>query len=447
MRKKSKEINIIPSIRRIAPNALAYPIFIRYTNDNEQFGEKSMQTNRISPKTKNAVLLGGMCSVAYLAVYIARNALSVVSPQILQLGVFTTEQLGTLSSVYFIAYAIGQLINGIVGNRVKGKYMISFGLILSAAGLLAIPYLEGKIWAVVAFYGFSGFCLAMIYGPMVRLVAESVPDYATQCSVGYTLSSFLGSPVAGLLAAGLTWRWVFLSSGSILMVMGAVCLLVFRLFEKKGIICYPWQGQQKKSAAGSVKLLIKRQIIRFTFVSVLTGVVRTTVVFWLPTYLSSYLQFAPETASLIYTVSTLALSCSIFLAVFAYERLKRNMRLALLLSFAAAAVCFLAIFFVHQPALNVVLLVLAILFGNSASNLMWSCYCPGLHDTGMVSGATGYLDFCSYMAASVASAVFANAVGDIGWSGLILAWTGLMFCGVIVALWPSKQTDKRSVLL
>ncbi len=404
-----------------------------------------MGEKRISQKAKNAILLGGMCSIAYLAVYIARNALSAASPQILQGGIFTTEQIGTMSSVYFIAYAFGQLINGIIGNRVKGKYMIGFGLLLAAIGNLALPYLAGLPGAAVAFYGSSGFCLAMIYGPMTKMVAENAEEYASKCSVGYTLASFLGSPVAGLLAASLSWRWVFFTSGGILLAMGIICLMVFALYEKKDVIRYGQYQQKEQEATGGIKLLIKRQIVRFTFVSILTGVVRTTVVFWLPTYLSSHLNFSPDTAALIFTVATLALSVSVFIAVFAYEKLK-NMQRVLLTAFACSAVCFIAVFFVAQPAVNVVLLALAILFSNSAASLMWSCYCPGLRDTGMVSGATGFLDFCSYMAASVASKLFANAVGNIGWSGLILVWFGLMVCGVVVAILPASKSENKQLL-
>ena len=96
-----------------------------------------MSKKSLSPLAKNALLLGTMCSIAYLAVYVARNALSAASPQILQDGVFTTAQIGNMSSIYFITYAIGQLINGVIGDKVKGKYMISFGLMLAAIGNLA----------------------------------------------------------------------------------------------------------------------------------------------------------------------------------------------------------------------------------------------------------------------------------------------------------------------
>ena len=80
-----------------------------------------------------------------------------------------------------------------------------------------------------------------------------------------------------------------------------------------------------------------------------------------------------------------------------------------------------------NPWLNIVLIVLAIMASNGAATMIWSRYCPGLRDTGMVSAATGFLDFVSYMAAAVSSTLFANAVSGIGWSnlkhtGVELAW-------------------------
>ncbi|MBQ5816487.1 MAG: hypothetical protein IIW33_03380, partial [Oscillospiraceae bacterium] len=106
--------------------------------------------------------------------------------------------------------------------------------------------------------------------------------------------------------------------------------------------------------------------------------------------------------------------------------------------------CFLLIFFVKIPILNIVLLVLAIMSSNSAATMLWSRYCPSLRDTGMVSAATGFLDFVSYMAAAASSSLFANAVSDIGWGNLILVWAGLMLLGVVVALpYKKKKRDEH----
>ena len=79
-------------------------------------------------------------------------------------------------------------------------------------------------------------------------------------------------------------------------------------------------------------------------------------------------------------------------------------------------------------------MILAIISANCAASMLWSVYCPRLKDTGMVSSATGFLDFMSYMAAAISSSIFANAVSTIGWKGLILVWFALMTAGIIIAL-------------
>ena len=139
-----------------------------------------------------------------------------------------------------------------------------------------------------------------------------------------------------------------------------------------------------------------------------------------------------------YTVATFVISFTTFIAVFIYERLKRNMDLTILLMFGVSSLAFLLVYLLKAPMLNMICIVLAIMASNGAATMLWSRYCPSLRDTGMVSGATGFLDFVSYMAASASSTIFANAVADIGWGNLILVWMGLMIFGVVVAL-PYKR--------
>ena len=135
---------------------------------------------------------------------------------------------------------------------------------------------------------------------MTKLVAENTdPIHATRCSLGYMFASFFGSPLAGVLSAALTWPMVFSVSSIVLLVMAASCFICFHALELKGIIRYGQYQKPKTGAGGGVKLLIKHRIIKFIFISIITGVVRTAVVFWLPTYLSQHLSFASDTAALL----------------------------------------------------------------------------------------------------------------------------------------------------
>ena len=396
-----------------------------------------MKWNSLSRSARNAILIGTLCSASYLAVYVARNVLSAVTPQMIDPGTGVTdeERIGFLSSVYFIMYAVGQLINGAIGDKIKAHFMISTGLLMAGVANVLFVYLPQNSVSSILAYGISGFFLSMIYGPMTKVVAENTePHHATRCSLGYTFSSFFGSPLAGIAAAALVWQSVFWVAGGALVGMAAVCLVLFLVMERRGIVKYGQYKTEKKGKTGAVGVLIRHRIVKFSLISILTGVVRTTVVFWLPTYINQHLGFDTNTSAALFTAATLVISLTTFVAVFVYERLGRNMDLTILLMFALSTVFFLLVFFVSQPAVNIALLVLAIMASNSAATMLWSRYCPSLRDTGMVSGATGFLDFLSYMAAAVSSSVFSGAVSDIGWPGLILVWTGLVALGILVAL-------------
>lgn len=387
-------------------------------------------------KAMNAICIGVLCSLSYLAVYYARNLLSAISPHMGE----SEEYIGTLSSVYFGVYAVGQLINGYLGNRVKAKYMISLGLFLAGIANLLFPILlpVSKFGAIVA-YGATGFFLSMIYGPMTKIVAENTElVYATRCTLGYQFSSFIGAPMAGVMASVIVWQGVVYSCSAFLTGMAVVFFIVCTGFEKKGVVSYNQFDTPKEEKKGGVALLIKRGIIKFTIISIVTGVIRTTVMFWMPTYFTNYLGYTAESSSSIFAVTTFIISFTTFIVIFIYEKLKRNMNLTMLIMFTTATIFFMLLYLVKDPVINIVIMVIAIMASAGAATMMWSRYCPSLRDTGMVSGATGYLDFISYMSAAASSKIFSNAVSTIGWGKLILIWAGLMVIGVIVCL-PVKK--------
>ena len=261
--------------------------------------------------------------------------------------------------------------------------------------------------------------------------------------MGYTFASFFGSPMAGITAAVLAWQSVFVSGTVIMTVMAIVAFLCFSLFERNGIVKYGQYKRSKEKGQG-VGVLIKHRIIKFTLISMITGVIRTSVVFWMPTYIAQHLGFSSEQSAMIFTVATFVISLTTFITIFIYEKLGNNMDLTILLMFITSAIAFAALFAISEPVVNICIFVVAIMASNGAATMLWSRYCPSLRDTGMVSSATGFLDFVSYMSAAVSTTLFANAVNVVGWGNLILIWLGLVVCGIVVAL-PYQKLKKSKV--
>lgn len=392
---------------------------------------------------KNSLYLGTLCAFSYLAVYFARNILSAVSPQMLESSNYTVELIGTLSSCWMILYAIGQLINGIIGDHVSAKYMVSGGLLFAGICNLVLPFSTSEALITTA-YGLSGFFLSMIYAPIVRVVSEStLPHYASRACLGFTFSSFLGSPLAGLAALIFNWKAAFIFCSIFQIVMSIICYILFSVFEKKQIIKYLPRNKEKGNH-GSFKILFKHQIVKFTFVAMLTGIVRTSVLFWIPTYTSQYLSYTSKTSATIYTVITLIMSfASYFNILIVYERIfKRKQAPMLFAMFGLSAIFFICMPFISNSMINVICLGLALFTASGCANILWSVYCPSLKETGMVSSATGWLDFMSYIAAAIANILFANAVDAIGWTNLIIVWAVLMFAGVLIFI-PLKFSKKQ----
>ena len=119
------------------------------------------------------------------------------------------------------------------------------------------------------------------------------------------------------------------------------------------------------------------------------------------------------------------------------------MYLTIHVGFGLASVFFLLAYFIRQPKYNIVFMILALLASNCVSEMIWAIYCPGLRSTGLVSSATGFLDFVSYLGAAFSSIIFAKAVIQIGWGKLILVWFGLMIlsaAGVTLKM-PGKNRE------
>ena len=115
----------------------------------------------ISQKAKKAICLGSLCSISYLAVYIARNILGAVTPQMIEVG-YSESFIGTISSVYFVCYAVGQLINGSIGDKIHAKWMICVGLFGAGVSNLVFSQVAGADIPAVVAYGLTGFFLSMI---------------------------------------------------------------------------------------------------------------------------------------------------------------------------------------------------------------------------------------------------------------------------------------------
>ncbi len=196
-------------------------------------------------KVQSAWRIGSLCIATYLASYVTRNILSVSTPEMINEAFFTKEYTGLLSSVCFIFYAVGQLINGFIGDMVHPKYMIIMGLGVSSISTFAIPLFDNRIIHFTAF-ALIGFGLSMLRGPLMKVISENTAaTHARMICTLFSMAGFAGPLIASLLSIFFEWRAVFTVTGIISVFITVASVTVISLLEKRGEIKFtPKKGKR-----------------------------------------------------------------------------------------------------------------------------------------------------------------------------------------------------------
>lgn len=394
-------------------------------------------------KVQSAWRIGSLCIATYLASYVTRNILSVSTPEIIKEAFFTKEYTGLLSSVCFIFYAVGQLINGFIGDMVHPKYMIIMGLGVSSISTFAIPLFDNRIIHFTAF-ALIGFGLSMLRGPLMKVISENTAaTHARMICTLFSMAGFAGPLIASLLSIFFEWRAVFTVTGIISVFITVVSVTVISLLEKRGEIKFT--PKKEKGVLNSILSVFKLEDFFFyMFISAIGEIAGSSITFWIPTYTTEHLGFSGDAASTIYSVVSLTTLFTPFITLVIYEKLIRNgVKLALVM-YVLSAVFFIAVRFTAAPLVNVIMLIIAKMAAAAASSIVWSAYIPGLARSGKVSSANGVIDAAGYAMASLANVIFSGSVSRLGWSGIVNMWYIIMLIGAAASAGKLLLRKKQS---
>ena len=138
-------------------------------------------------------------------------------------------------------------------------------------------------------------------------------------------------------------------------------------------------------------------------------------------------------------------ACMPFVTLMIFNAIGERDILMMRTGFALVTALFFSLIFIHNPWANVAVLILALMGMSTVSALLWSIYIPGLGKTGRVSSVNGILDCMGYVAAALANLLFAGFIKNVGWTGILLLWTGIGVIGLIVTLCvKAKKKESQS---
>lgn len=241
--------------------------------------------HNLSREEKGVILMRLMMFTVTLS---SLNALTfnVVIPEISEEFNLTLAQVSWLSSAYTLIYAFGTVTYGKLSDRIQLKSLLTFGLSVFAAGSL-IGFISQTFWVALL-----GRCLQSVGAAAVPAIALIIPvRYFTpgkrgtalsMTAVGVALGGALAPVVSALIVSFANWRWLFLPSLLLLLLLPLYRQYLEHEPKKDSPTLFDWLGGGLLAASISLLLLgVTNQVwsyLPFGFITLILFIVRIRAV-------------------------------------------------------------------------------------------------------------------------------------------------------------------------
>ena len=408
-------------------------------------------------KSKNKWLAGRsekllikLCCIVYFISYVTRLNFSASMSEIIQIGLLTEAAAGLIGTMLFITYGVGQLISGALGDKIPPQTLILFGLLSTSASNIMFPFFS-QTWILCLIWGVNGFAQAMLWPPMVKLLAAYLKGESYSKGTFWVISASQLATVAIYLLVPLCiryigWESIFIVSSALAAVVSFLWAFGFHRLEK---VLLP--GNRKCSvenkAASFKGIFISSGLFLIVIAIVMLGILRGGITSWMPMFMGEVFHLSTE-ISILSTVwlPIFSIVC-IYFAECLFRKLFNNEVVEAMFFFGIALISCL-ILNIFSNAVVSIICAASITGCMHAVNLMLVGYVPGrFKKYGKVSLVSGITNSFTYIGSAASSFGFAFIATAYGWKILTFVWLGVCIIALIflisaVSFWR-KQLRKE----
>ena len=301
----------------------------------------------------------------------------------------------------------------------------------------------------------NGFFQAMLWPPMVRIMAECMNDkwYKNSCvlvsmaSSGATIAIYLVTPVC-IQVSG--WRAAFFLPAALGILAALFWYGNTRKLEVGNRTVPEAEGAGNPGAAEGekcdgkhslfVQLIVDAPLLLILLAIILQGMLRDGITTWMPVYMSE--TFGMSNAKSILSAAALPLFSvfSVLLASLLLDRLKSEVFTAACL-FGLGALSGIAMLAAFDSLPVLCILMMTLITGCAHGiNLMLISRVPR-HFTryGKVSSVSGILNSATYVGSSLSTYGFGAVAEQAGWMQVVVIWIAVCAAGMCVMLLARKK--------
>jgi sugar phosphate permease len=390
------------------------------------------------PFTRADQLLIVITWLTYASFYLGRLNISPALPVIADDLAIGLGQVGILGTVFFVSYAIGQVIMGQLGNIFNPRLIIFAGLVLIALSNVLFSW-QRSLVTMSVLWGVNGLAQAMGWGPMLRVLSSHLsPAQVSRISVFFSISFQIGTAVAwglaGFLVATGRWQNAFLVPGILLLII-ALAWLRSGINVKENIV-------SPSRFKLSDMLLDVRELLPILATTACVGFVYIGILLWLPTLILEWDHIQPGLSGVTTAIFPLVGIPGMLLAgrlLVRQANVKQTIMVFLLILLGCLVLTYLS------RALAQSLFVLAtVMVVSGLAGLLLSSTPLLLSNQARVSSAGGLLTAVWSAAGGLSGTIVGSVAEVAGWSAVILLWGGATI-GAIIALFTVLNIQSQKV--
>ena len=401
-------------------------------------------------------LLPVMFCLVYFTSYITRINYAAVLPEVVDSLGITNEMAGLAVTGGFVSYGLGQLLVGWLGDRLPPKYIITAGLLGSGLCNLTAA-LQGSVEVIAAVWTVNGFFQSLIWPPLIRMIAETMPeDQYRQTCINVVSAANVGTVLvyltAPLLISLWNWRLVLLVPAAVAAAMAVLWQLTVRAGLRARAVPRRDEGTAP-ARAGEIstgRLILLSGVPFILGATVLQGFLRDGLTTWMPSYISEAFSLGTEVSILSTAVLPLFAIVALRVSARIYAGCRNDeMRTSVLLFFAAAAGCLVLYACFRSVPVTIAMMAVICGSGHGVNHMLISNSSVRYARYGRVATMTGILNAFAYLGSALSAYGFAAVADRWGWRPLVLVWLacaclGGVLCGLNSRRWRSFIGDERS---
>lgn len=272
------------------------------------------------------------CWLVYACAYIARVNYSSAISSMRESGLLSASTSGLISSVYFICYAAGQLVNGALADKKSPFAMVVIGISVIVFANAAMFLFPSPSALLVAWWGINGLGQSMLWSPVFFIISnvlnEKIRFFAvTAVSLCTPIGKISGYFLSGLSLTVGGWRGVFVMGMLVMCVIGILWVAVWLSVRKNVFVRRTEVASEKDETEGKPKLKLFHVLVAsgviIVFPSLIVhGLFLNGVSEWIPSVLQNKYGMARSTASYLTMIVPAIGVTGVFLSNLIYKKFK-----------------------------------------------------------------------------------------------------------------------------